>query len=407
MGWRQELREVEERSSFQRGDRLAGFVLHRLIGLSVTGEIWQARHERTQNLVAVRLFGLMGLPGGMETLRHEAELSRHLRHPNIVRVFGLKTSSEAAMLVTELVEGRSLAHLLRTTREHGLSFPPAAALEVALGIARALEHAWDGPDAYGAPYRIVHRDLTASKVLIGWDGQVRIGGFSVARAASDLRRTRTGVIRGELSCMSPERLEGSELLGPPTDLYSLGVLLWEMGSGRPFHQSTRLTSIFRTCRERSPDEEARVVGELIPDAAPLVRRLLQRDFDQRPQLASEVVEELEGLLRTTPCEGGILQLVDRAEVLEAMEPGGEASVGSCPWDTVVELAGRPRVEARDGATPRPHPSGPGICGVRRSRSAREVAEVSTSDWTSLPDDDSTQTADWTALTIEDEEWGDG
>lgn len=406
MGWQQDLEEAEARSRFRRGERLAGFVLHQMIGLSVTGEIWRARHERTSNLVALRVFGLVGLPGGMETLRHEAGLSRDLRHPNILRVFGLKSSAETAILVTELVQGRSLAQLLATTRRHGLSFPPAAALEVCLGVARGLQFAWEGLDPQGEPFAIVHRDLTGSKILVSWDGQVRIGGFSVARAASDLRRTGAGVLRGELTCMAPERLEGSKLLGPPTDLYSLGVLLWEMGVGRPFYASGRLTSIFRTCRERSPDEEAASLGAFIPDVAPLARRLLQRDYERRPQLASEAAQELEAMVAATPCEGGVEQLLDRIEVLEAKEAAGGQAPGSCPWDVIVGIAGLPKVDVRVGSTSRPHHAGRGICGRPGGRRRPpDDASINTADWSTLPEDETGETADWTTLTIDDDDRG--
>ncbi len=404
MGWKQDLELAEARSRFARGQQLAGFVLHRLVGLSVTGEIWRARHERTGNLVALRVFGLMGLPGGMETLRHEAELSRHLRHPNIVRVFGLKSSSQTAILVTELVLGRSLAQLLETLRLHGLSFPPAAALEVALGIARGLHFAWEGQDPAGEPFRIVHRDLAASKVLLSWEGGVRIRGFSVARAASDLRRTRTGVMRGEAVTMAPERLEGSKLLGPPTDLFTLGVLLWEMGTGRPFYPSNRLTTIFRTCRERSPGQEAESLGAFVPDVAPLVERLLQRDFGRRPQRAAEVVEQLETLVAVTPCEGGAAQLMDRFDVLEAI-PASRPAPATCPWDAVVAAAGPLEGTARPRSTPRPHGTGQGICGRPEERAAASGG-VDTTDWSALPDDESGETADWSSLEIEDGDWGD-
>ena len=417
MGWQGELHEDEERSRFRRGERMAGFVLDRLVGLSVTGEVWQARHVRTGNVVALRIFSLLGVPGGMQTLQHEAELSRHLRHPNVVRLFGLKRSAETAILVTELVQGRSLAQLFEATRAHGLSLPPAATLDVCLGIARALDYAWDGLGPDGEPLRIVHRDLVPSKVLVGWDGSVKIGGFSVARAASDLRRTQTGVLRGEVTSMAPERLEGSKLLGPPTDLYSLGVLLWEMGAGRPFYDSSRLTSIFRTCRERSPDEEAAGLAAFIPDVGPLVLRLLQRDFDRRPQLASEVVRELEALAAATPCEGGLAQLLDRVEVLEAREPDGEVR-GTCPWDAVVEIAGACRAGPRPGSTPRPHPRGRGVCGRPSPAEAVEepvvgrvpgigpraaVGEAAdrTDDWSALSDDESEATSDWSTLEIDD------
>ena len=78
MGWQRDLEVAEVRSEFKRGARMAGFVLHRLIGLSVTGEIWQASHERTERKVALRLFSLLGVPGGLDTLRNEADQSRHL-----------------------------------------------------------------------------------------------------------------------------------------------------------------------------------------------------------------------------------------------------------------------------------------------------------------------------------------
>jgi hypothetical protein len=199
--------------------------------------------------------------------------------------------------------------------------------------------------------------------------------------------------------MAPERLEGSKQLGPPTDLYSLGVLLWEMGAGRPFYDSGRLTSIFRTCRERTPDEEAESLATFIPDVAPLVRRLLQRDFDERPQLASEVVAELERLVAATPCEGGAAQLLDRIEILEAKEPVGGQPPGICPWDAIIEVAGALRGASRSEGTPRPHDPGLAVCGRRARDRAAAGAEddVSTADWSTVGHDRAADTADWSML----------
>ena len=214
------------------------------------------------------------------------------------------------------------------------------------------------------------------------------------------------MLKGGLESMAPERMLGSRQFGPPTDLWSLGVMLWEMGTGRPFFPSSRLKDIAQTCRARSPDEEATSLAAFFPDAAVLVRGLLQRDHDQRTQRAADVVKELEALAEASPCEGGAQQLMDRIAVLEQMEPTGQTSTEGCTWDAILGTAGPLRVVPRPGATPRPHRPGRGGCLSYEPQGAwgrNQVAEhFRTADWSILPDDESGRTDDWSTPSVEDE-----
>lgn len=407
MSGRESLADAEARSSFRAGDDLAGCTLSRLIAEGATGEVWEARHARTGQKVALRVFSMLAVPGGLAAMEREAALGRVLRHANVVRIHGLKTSGEVAVLVMEMVDGPSLRRVLGVLGKHGLAMPPAAVLEVGLGIARALAFAWDAPGPDGQPLRLVHRDLSPGAVLVSHGGDVRVGGFSIARPADEtLAATRMGVLKGNLACMAPERLAGSRRLGPPTDLFSLGVMLWEMGTGRRFHASGRMSSIAQTCRSRSVAEEAESLAGFFPSLALVVEPLLQRDYDQRPSHAGEVAAGLEALLGATPCEGSLARVVDRVEYLDRLDRLSGEARGACPWDSIVRLAGPSAAPARPGSSRGPHAPGLGVCARPEATPADppapDRAASSTADWSALSEDEQdSRTADWSTVDPEE------
>jgi serine/threonine protein kinase len=398
-----QLAAAREQSAFQTGQKLGGFTLGSMIGVGVMGEVWEAVHERTDHLVALRIFDLVGVPGGLQSLRHEFEVARALRHTNIVRVYGLKSSEETALLAMELIRGWSLDRLSEILRERSLRFPPAAVLDVGLALVRALDYAWTKPDIDGAPLQLVHRDLAPAKIQVSMMGDVRVGGFSVARTLGSSGRTATGVIKGGIECMSPERMTGSSKLGPPTDLWAVGVILWELATGRAFYGSSRLTRIARTCRERSNVEEAATLAGFFPDLAPIVQRLLARKFEARPQTAAEVLLQLETLAASSPCEGGLQQVAAQVPALERIGDGPGPSPEACSWDEIVVRVGgqRPGIP-REGATPRVHEPGRGVCWRPGTLPpAPDDGGQRTQDWTTVPEEDPGGTDDWSTI---DETW---
>ena len=332
-----------DQSAWKPGTHLGSFRLERLLGLGSFGEVWEAADRTVPDAprrVAVKILSVVGVPGGLQGLQREAEICRELNHPNIIEILGVQASEEAAWIVMEFVPGPTLQQAVRMLATQGLRLPRAPLLDVGIGIARALEAAWGAPGRSGESLQIVHRNLRPAEVMLSDEGIVKVGGFSLARLAQDERKTATGVIRGSPTYIPPERWRGSEEYTPASDLYSMGVLLWELAVGGRFFPKIHVGEMFELIDRRTPAEEAAVAAVLYPELAPLLERLLQREPADRPQSAREVRKELQALRASIAGEGTLEQFVwmlGAIDAEEGSEPAGDVSL-ELAWDQLVASA---------------------------------------------------------------------
>lgn len=224
---------------------------------------------------------------------HEAKLSVALNHPNIVQVFDLDKVGDDLFMAMEFIHGRDLTQLLRALRRDGRRLPPSLAARIAASVARGLAyaHARTAPD--GRSLLIVHRDVSPHNIMIGFEGDVKIVDFGIARLIGEVDPAgatgRPG--GGKFAYMSPEQASGQPL-DHRSDLFSLGVVLFEMLAGR------------RLFADGDPDEKLRAVVEcIIPDVrafnpevpeglVAVLNRALQKHPDARYPDATAMEDDL-------------------------------------------------------------------------------------------------------------------
>jgi serine/threonine-protein kinase len=171
----------------------------------------------------------------------EARLVAELRHPNVVATLDFGEDDALSLyIVMEYVDGFSVQQLLWMAKHKGIEMPAPVALRIVIDTLQGLQAAHDHTDSKGKPLHIVHRDVSPQNILLGVDGVSRIMDFGIARAESRLSHTRDGNIKGKAAYMAPEQ-HGLLMDDPPplthrADLYAMGVVLWELLTGKRLFQ---------------------------------------------------------------------------------------------------------------------------------------------------------------------------
>jgi eukaryotic-like serine/threonine-protein kinase len=262
------------------------------------GEVFRARDAVLEREVAVKVLhpSLAGDAGFVERFRREARSAAGLNHPNVVHVHDWGAVDAVYFMVMEYVRGQSLRELL--SAEAVLA--PATAADVLLQVLAALDHAHRRG--------IVHRDIKPENIMLTPDGLAKVTDFGLARAYADARSTQTGTVTGTVQYLAPEQLQG-EPADPRTDLYSLGVVAYELLTGDvPFDGETQMAIAYRHLRDRVP--RASVRNPRIPNGLDgWVASMTEKDRELRPESAAEARRDLLSEVATLASAPTIADLV--------------------------------------------------------------------------------------------------
>ena len=291
-------------------------------------------------------------PAFVELLVREAKLTVRLDHPNIVDVLELGQVGDDLFLVMERVDGCDLAQFISAAARDGVRVAPELATHLAREVLAGLGYAHEARDDLGQPLHVVHRDVSPSNVLLGWDGRVKLTDFGVAH--SELDETRGG-LKGKPAYMSPEQALGSKL-DARSDLYTAGLMLYELLAGRRALQGSGEMEMLNVAR-------AGALARAPLDAVPAryrdaLRRALDPDPRQRFETASRMREALAPL--SLDLESGRERL---AELLSLLQPQSAASLASSALQTATgpDEPGRSlvtRARATEGEVPVTRPAIP-------------------------------------------------
>lgn len=264
----------------------------------------------------------------------EAAIAARLRHAAIAQVLDFGQHGPHYYLALELVDGCDLRELLQAA---GGALPPALVLYVAVELATALDFAHRAGGAHGSA-AVVHRDVSPSNTLVSTEGEVKLTDFGIARAVGDPKHTRTGIVKGKAPYMAPEYARSARL-DPRSDLFSLGVLLYECACGaRPHDGATDLETLERASRgARTPLAER--VPALAAGLVAIIECLLEPDPELRYQSAADV---LEALLTLRPSPRARLELGALvSQALQARRPGQDARAATIgpPTEVIEEPEG--------------------------------------------------------------------
>ncbi|MFO0738724.1 MAG: serine/threonine-protein kinase [Labilithrix sp.] len=247
----------------------------------------------------------------------EAALAMQLEHPNIVRVLDVgETEDGLPFLTMEWLDGLDLHAILGAVRARGETIHPAYACAVASQIARGLHHAHVFRDPEGHLLGVVHRDVSPHNVFLTLDGAVKLLDFGIAKT-NRAAATRTGIVRGKAAYMAPEQIAGLDV-DPRADLFALGVVLWEMLTGRRLWPFESETGIARAVRDESAPPPSVHVPAAAGELDAVVLALLAKFPAARPRSAEIVADALGRLAQrygSRSPQAETRELVARAESL--------------------------------------------------------------------------------------------
>ncbi len=312
-------------------DRIGEYLVRRMVGEGGMGKVYEAEERLSHRRVALKILRpeLRSSEQGRQMFLNEMTILAHLDHPNIVRSLASTELDGELVMVLEYLEGETLRQRLAVRGR----LPWTEAVAITADVAAALTA------AHGQEPPIVHRDLKPENLMIVAGDRVKVMDFGIGKVMQAIRKSTTHSV-GTLQYMSPEQIDAGEI-DQRSDLYTLGLILFEMLSGAaPFQSESPRELLNMQCTSPPPPLPDDVRAQLPRGVERLLLKLLEKDPANRPAAATEVVAALDPFVSAV---GTVAALLPRVPAASGSMPVAAAPTGP-RLDTIalIQRAGRPR-----------------------------------------------------------------
>jgi serine/threonine protein kinase len=237
----------------------------------------------------------------------EARLAARLHHQNVIQVHDIGEDEGDYFFTMEYLHGEDLRRLLMAVSRRKEKVPLEHVITIVTGAAAGLHHAHEQRDSDGQPLGIVHRDVSPSNIMVGYDGSVKVTDFGIAKATNRTAQTETGARKGKLSYMSPEQCLG-KAIDRRSDVFALGIVLYELVTARRLFKFETDYLVMTAIVHGAIQPPSRLRPDIPPQLDEIILKALARKPSDRYQTAAELQTALEAFarefgLRTSPLAG--------------------------------------------------------------------------------------------------------
>lgn len=234
----------------------------------------------------------------IEMFKEEAKIAVNLNHSNVVHIHEFGIERNQFYLVMEYVEGRNLRQILNELKKKGNHFQIDQIVYIIKEVAAGLDHAHRCLDGTtGKPLNITHRDMSPQNVMVSFEGEIKIIDFGIAKAETQMEATKAGTLKGKFGYMSPEQADGQNI-DLRTDVFSLGIVLWELLAKDRLFSGSSEAAILRKIRESAIPSLRKIDPSIHPELDKIVSKALAKDKNLRYQTAAALHRDLNRFLNT-------------------------------------------------------------------------------------------------------------
>ncbi len=284
------------------GIQFGKYFLIKKIGTGGMAEMWKAKQrglEGFEKIVAIKriLPNLVENEDFITMFIDEGKVAALLTHPNIAQIYELGEERGSYFIAMEYIAGKDLRSILKTGRKKGIPLPIGIAIQIAIKLLFGLHYAHRKKGLNNEDLNIVHRDVSPPNVAISYEGEVKLVDFGIAKAAAKNSVTQTGSLKGKILYMSPEQARGQSV-DKRSDIFSVGVLLYEMVTGKkPFGAESEM-AILHNVRELTPALPSASNLQIPASLDRIIMKAIEKSPNDRYQTAEDMRLELERFLNS-------------------------------------------------------------------------------------------------------------